>query len=469
MSIGQATVALREDESLTRLKLRLNVPANAPPSCDGYLLRFLRNKELNVDESISKLGRRREFERTLPSLSITPHIVASLRSRALSVIGSDILHRPVLYLRLGLHRAGDSASEEKLAIVVLEYLQSLVTKSNVHEFALLLNEEGTGWFTSHNSPLKQRLAVLLQKYYPELVGLILVVNASWTVTQGLKQSVKSSNKYRRRIEIISPKELQKYIDASVIPGELGGRNNLQGPAAANAATDFSEAVLRYWYAMTMAVRRDEGTGSLKFPWMPLASVVDAASGGSSASPINRHLRSSQPSVSQGQRRQGSLAPDDTSSYDDGRCSVIADEDTGGALTGPEEVALHERVPSTIFPEGGSGSDELSALKRQLAFEQQRRREVEAQVARLQLGVPVSDSTLTCLEASLRVMHEEVNRLVGEAIVVSRTKFQGEASLVQLVEMTDNALIQVIQEKPTVPAMKYSTPVDRKLPSKCVCS
>jgi hypothetical protein len=477
--------ALREDTALTKLKNRMQVPT-ANSQYDNYLLRFLRNKNLDVEQAAAKLARRREYDKTLPMLSVSEDTVAALRSKAFALFMSDVMRRPVLYIRMGLHRFTDSTADETLAIIILEYIQYVVYQQNVSEFVVLINEENTGWIAT-KSAMQDQLIEILQKYYPEMVGQVLIVNASWVVQQGVRSTVASQpSKLKNRTRLVRPKELNRFFASSVIPQDLGGSNNTAG-----TATEFAEQCLRYWYNMTLLIQHEMANsgGALRVIWQPVFGLMSGIVGNMLVEKRNSFLHSGEGAVdggraglaspTKGSARGGSNrnapssggnGPPNTSfddTTDDGCCSVISEQDL-------DQIAW-ENKKSSPTPLGGEDSttftqgSDSSALRQQLQIETQRRRELEHRLASLELGAPVHGQTLTRLESALRTNHEEVNVLIAEVILKGKDRHRGDPSLASLLELTNNALLQVTQEKPNVPAMKNSAPIDRKPPSSCTIS
>ncbi|CUE83545.1 Hypothetical protein, putative [Bodo saltans] len=56
---------------------------------DVFLLRFMRNKKLNIDETMEKLRRRREFEGSLSGISVTPACTAAGRAGIAGDLGAS--------------------------------------------------------------------------------------------------------------------------------------------------------------------------------------------------------------------------------------------------------------------------------------------------------------------------------------------------------------------------------------------
>ncbi|EPY20278.1 hypothetical protein STCU_09070 [Strigomonas culicis] len=232
---------------------------------DGFLIRYLRDKHLSVAEAIAKLKRRRMFERTLPTISMTPAIVTALRSGALQLIGKDYRNRWVLLLNLEDYNvpALEQDDAQRLLIVLLEFMQTqcmLLAEENEQlrqqrqphhhpgaaaaraeesgeeaaelkrtprpyqqQFVVVVNEENAN-FRSHLPLLKNMdtLYTMFAKYYPELVDLILVVGASFEIRQGIKSALACSPQAARKMVLLQKEDLRQYMDPAILPAALGG-------------------------------------------------------------------------------------------------------------------------------------------------------------------------------------------------------------------------------------------------------
>ncbi|CAG9573975.1 conserved hypothetical protein [Leishmania major strain Friedlin] len=278
---------------------------------DAYLLRYLRSKNLVIEDAVAKLRRRRAFERTLPMISVTTTTVAALRSGAFHLLDHDLEGRPVLYINVATFTLPTLELDEaqRLLIILLEFMQARCllknnekvaamqrrrrqhvdataaassfanggrennggaaapahgaqdvdkeTVSDLQEFALLVNEERVPWMM-HASFLKNysTLLSILPKYYPLLLGSVLVLGASLEIRTAIKACVGSSSEdVRNSVQMIEKADLPRYMDASTIPVELGGHKQIVG-----SAMNFSETVLRHWFTLTSQIE-DECVGS----------------------------------------------------------------------------------------------------------------------------------------------------------------------------------------------------------------
>lgn len=560
--------AVREDAALNALKVRLGapntttsgslnnstaaLPAPTNAASDAFLLRFLRNKKLHVEDTIAKLRRRREFERCLPQLSVTPTMVTCLRSGAFAVLGTDVVRRPVLLVRLHTlrsilgdataaamfssssrssgHSSGGSATAssnstasntalvavhdgitdeiEKLFIMLLEYLQSLSFFSNTQEVALLVMDQASerSWYAHSAFLTDTSLATLMGKYYPDMVGNVLMVDASWVAKQRVRSVASSSNKTQNMVQLVSRLDLGRFFDPSIIPEDLGGRH------VGTAPFEFSEHVLRYWYRAVAALQKEGTSNSTRPLWIPLpllsdvsGSVLSTTSGplsrqqhrvwnSTTATPREGMNRSRRHSTHRGGPHSSAGTADATTdaATDDGLCSAMSDSDLD-ILDDEDVSAYHESetnktAAAVVGGNPNNNGGALSTVHLDLKRERERRMKLEHELNLLTLGISLESTMMTKLEATLRQIHGEVNVLIGEAIVKAKalTPSSGGGgadggstgqrksnnnsnngassgpSLFQLLDMTDQLILSIIQERQPAPAVnKFAAPVGNR--------
>ncbi|KAG5501704.1 hypothetical protein JIQ42_05555 [Leishmania sp. Namibia] len=298
---------------------------------NAYLLRFLRSKHLSVQGALAKLRRRRAFERTLPTISVTPTTVAALRSGAFQVLNHDLEGRPVLYFNAAAFTppAVDIDEAQRLFVILLEFMQAqCLLKNNedaaelqrrrqphadatavassfphggcesnggastaaqampdadkealshLQQFTLLINEEGAPWVT-HASFLKNcsTFFSMLPKYYPLMLGAVLVLGASFEVRTAIKACFGSGpEEVRDAVQMIERADLVRYVDARSIPVELGGLEQVD-----SSVMNFSEAVLRHWFFLTSRMEEERvSSGSVCDAAVPAAISAAGATNG----------------------------------------------------------------------------------------------------------------------------------------------------------------------------------------------
>eukprot|EP00742_Colponemidia_sp_Colp-10_P022114 GILJ01026058.1.p1 GENE.GILJ01026058.1~~GILJ01026058.1.p1 ORF type:complete len:139 (-),score=24.42 GILJ01026058.1:35-421(-) len=117
------------------------------------------------------------------------------------------------------------------------------------------------------------------------------------------------------------------------------------------------------------------------------------------------------------------------------------------------------------------------LQAELNAERSRRVQLENELSKLTLGITLDDSTLTRLEVALKAVHGDVNVLISEVVQRSKATTTGVAgraasggpSLPQLLEATNRAVLQTLQEREEVPAMQFAQPTERRAKKTCVIS
>lgn len=283
--------SLRTPEGSAAAREIYNTYGLTMTAVNAYLLRYLRSKHLSVDDALAKLRRRRVFERTLPTISVTPTTVTALRSGALHLLGNDLEGRPVLYVNMSAFTlpALELDEAQRLLVILLEFMQAQCllrnnedhaearqkraavvasgspaapqtvqdvekeTTRHLQQFTLLINEEGAPW-GSHESFLRNSSTFfsMFPKYYPLMLGNVLVLGASFEIRMAIKACVGNSpDDVRDAVRMIDRPDLPRYLHAHTIPVELGGQKRVAG-----SAMNFSEAVLRHWFTLTSQMEEE---------------------------------------------------------------------------------------------------------------------------------------------------------------------------------------------------------------------
>lgn len=188
-------------------------------------------------------------------------------------MGQDRAGRPVCYIHAKEHIRGQYTLEntEKLAVLALEMCRKLL-KPPIETFTVVIDVNGLG-MENIDLQVSRNFINLLQNYYPESLGLGIIVNASWIfyscwaiVHPWLDLAVQSKIKFLKK-----ESDLVEYIDPIHIPQRLQGehanfqympptdedekmisafRNDHQGKLLAEinhrqAATEYLEITLRW--------------------------------------------------------------------------------------------------------------------------------------------------------------------------------------------------------------------------------
>ena len=472
---------VEQEEALARLRSQLGVPA-AQRGSDGYLLRFLRTTApapLAVGDAQARLAGRREFEKRLltgggTTVQVTAHIVDALRGGTFYLLGEDVFNRPVLYLCAGAYTASpDGFAERQLAVMLLEFLESYVAlrfgSGHTQQCVLLVNEGNVGFWAAKDSDTHETLANTAQRYYPDLIGGVFVVNSSWGTKRVIRTQVASgSSTLRQLVQFVSGSELGSLIAKEVIPREFGGKNDV---AVTSPPAQFSEDVLRHWFAASTAMAAPAAQRERPL-WAPLdrARLLDgtfvaaryagaaAAAGKGGAAAGDRYCDPS-PTATAKFTALPPLPGGLKDGFDKNSSLCSACSEASEAFSDPGDVDGGDA--------DGDGGASTAKLRAKLRAEEARRRQLEAELRRTSLGVPPDERTLNTLERTLQRHHTEVNTLVASVIQGAKDKGQHN-SLAQLLAATDAALREAIQERDPVDCMKNAMPIPERTPKQGGC-
>lgn len=502
---------------------------------DCFLVRFLRAKHLSTAEAIAKLKRRRAFEATLPTLRVTPAVVAVLRSGAISLLGLDYGRRPVLFLDLSVGSLPVLEVDEaqRLLILILEYMQArcimnscverdeknasttgapppgtaVRTDTYAQQFVLLINEYGTQW-TGHSPIMRKASAVysIFSKYYPSLLDLVLVCDASFEVRQGIKAALLGSpQSFSQSIQLVQRSDLVRFIPESIIPHSVGGATLQNTEAAvstmAESGTELADAVLRHWYTLTSFIQLENES----MVSMSATSSCGSPVGGREPGPAPRPLYlppplllSSQNLVSMQNRLtlgrgiaqdilspRGNIFSDGgllrsrsrswnrsavrsasaaSSTRGDGICSaILSDEDEFvlvEAVTGVSFASTaNDSIPRQPAPNGRDPAaarigDAITPAERAqfdadptyvldvLRTERMRRLAAEQRLRILELGISIDSAQVADVEACLASIHQDINVLVADIVVKARAAYQRGQAAPSVSQLLDRTLLSL---------------------------
>ncbi|EKF39627.1 hypothetical protein MOQ_000143 [Trypanosoma cruzi marinkellei] len=490
----------REQQVLFELKKLLGWTPSVTldATVDAFLLRYLSAVHLSVSEAVALLKQRRSYEMSLLSLYITSPVLEALRSGTVSVIGRDVLGRPVLYIRA--HRfiqfGLDAQDTQRFLSVVMEYMLSYCTRApslplhvsrngdtlpSLHQqqIILLVNEEISSWHASQ-AALANVHAVrsIIKKYYPRFIGLLLIFEASWDVRQGIKAAFgENPGEEKRVVQMVTRGNIQKYIDRSVLTRELGGNNT-----SVESPHNFADAVLSHWFNVRSYLSLEDPKA--RPLWQLPPSFVNI-------NDWKQHL----------QRREmpATLSPDGnsspqaqqflsrrTSSYFDSitctslrRSTVLRrglDEDEGfcSALSEVEEMIPSfnspQLTPREVSIDIDGTNSSATVLLRELHKERELRIAAEQQLKKMRLGITLDLSMATEVERTLTHMHKELNVLIGNVVVRAREAAAkgSPPTLLQLLDLTLSVIEMAVHNAQRVPAMKFAVPVTQGPESNSPC-
>ncbi|RNF26592.1 uncharacterized protein Tco025E_01124 [Trypanosoma conorhini] len=479
----------REQQMLLKLKNFLGwTPAvKLDASVDAFLLRCLSAVQFSVSEAVALLKQRRSYEVSLPSLHITATVLDVLRSGAVSVIGHDVLGRPVLYVTT--HHISQFVLEaqdlQRLVAVVMEYMLSYcvqtppplpsgtggcdtLSEEHQQQIILLVNEEASSWHTSQAALANMNaIRSVVCKYYPRFVGLVLVFQASLDVRHGIEAAFGDTlEESKRLVQVVTRGNIQKYIDRSVLTLELGGSNT-----SVAAPDTFTDAVLSHWFNVRsyLAVEDTRTRPLWQLP-PPFVNIADWSRlqrrTVTTTVPLEAlSARGSQFDCTSCTSRL-SNAFRGASEEDDGFCSAISEgedltQNNGGLCLTPRSVS---------FDFDAINNASSATLLRELRKERELRIAAEQQLKKMRLGITLDLTTATEVERTLTCIHTELNVLVGNVVVRAKEAAANGSppTLLQLLDLTLSALELAGHRAQRVPAMKVAMPVSQAPPPSTSC-
>lgn len=439
---------------------------------NAFLLRFLLDQSTSphpAQAAAASLSARRSFEHSLPSLSISPGVVAALRSGAFAILGRDKSQgRVVLYFNLNHFSIPSLEVDEsqRLLILLMEYMQFLVvgeapsaSSSNqggsayTQQFVLVINEENADWSSQQNLLSKSNtIHTILSKYYPRLVGQVIIVGAGFGTREGIQSAINSfPSSLKEKFVFIQRSTLCQYVPSSVIPTELGGtmRTSTDG-------MNFAEMALRHWYTLTAFL---------------LEETSSAAGASSVARPLyllppRRSILSFPSKMKRAFFSPPSSAENSLTHFpqtDDGLCSLATDVEESDQRT---ELLLQQDDVRTDMEH--NPRELLKAYRLECAM--RKAAEQRLQVARQQVHVdPIHASAI---EKNLIGIHRDVHTMTADVLqrmTAASSRGEDPPTLMQLLDATIAGLDAACGTAAPPPAVEAAAPPQREeKESGCCC-
>ncbi|KAG5471261.1 hypothetical protein LSCM1_01334 [Leishmania martiniquensis] len=255
------TGAYAHQAEVDRVKQRIGVHHNY---FDCWIYGFLENKNFNVDETVEKLRRRADFERTqLAACDITDWMMENMRKGIIQVVGNDKVGRVTFYVATARDRPVASRREEsrKNFDMLLAYGTRLRPESKRCQIAMLVNQEKASMISNLDMTLQADIALRIAKYYPGCVDKIYICKMGRMLAAMAKPIFSRLPAIvSERIIIISESDIRhgkllEVFDASVLPVELGGKNNCDSQERYD---NFATTIRNYFDQLKAAVQRGEG-------------------------------------------------------------------------------------------------------------------------------------------------------------------------------------------------------------------
>ncbi|GET91028.1 hypothetical protein, unknown function [Leishmania tarentolae] len=205
---------------------------------DGWLYLFLANKHFDVTETVAKLRRRDEMERTVFSTyTMTDSLRKSMRAGIVQYIGRDKEGRPVLYFNTARDSPKAEQRPERQANMdmFLSWSVRCDRKNPTATVTWLINQENASMLRNTDLIFQKEMALRISKFYPGVVSRIFICNMSSALTFVMKPLLRqlpagiSDCIFLFSASDIKKGELLKRIDSNVLPVEMGGCNDCDHP------------------------------------------------------------------------------------------------------------------------------------------------------------------------------------------------------------------------------------------------
>lgn len=201
---------------------------------DGWIYLFLSNKKFDVKETIAKLQRRDNMERTVFSkYTITDSLHASMRAGIVQYVGRDKDGHPVLYFNTV--RDSPKADQRPERQANMDMFLSWAVRCDKHNptamVTWLINQKNASMLRNTDLIFQKDMALRISKFFPGVVGRMYICNMSSALTFVMKPLLRqlpssiSDCIFLFSGGDIKNGELLKHIDASVLPVEMGGNND----------------------------------------------------------------------------------------------------------------------------------------------------------------------------------------------------------------------------------------------------
>ncbi|KAK4178484.1 hypothetical protein QBC36DRAFT_103104 [Triangularia setosa] len=183
-----------------------------------------RAKEMNVDGDIMKNG---ELEALEKGDGISKDFLAQIRKGISYVHGCDKQGRPLCFVNVRLHKAGEQSEEslERYTVYLIETCRMLL-RGGVDTATIVFDMTGFSMANMDYTPVKFMIKCF-EANYPECLGTVLVHKAPW-IFQGIWKVIRGwldpvvANKVHFTNNAT---EMQEYIPLKHIPKDLDGQED----------------------------------------------------------------------------------------------------------------------------------------------------------------------------------------------------------------------------------------------------
>lgn len=256
LDIGPA--AYTHQAQVDEVKRQLGIDHNY---FDCWIYGFLENKNFNISETVAKLNRRQEFERSeLGESEITDWMMENMQKGIIQVIGNDKAGRVTFYICTGRDKPSPARREEskKNFDMFISYGTRLRPESKRCQMAMLINQDKASLWSNLDMTFQADIALRIAKYYPGCVDKMYICKMGRALSALAKPIFsRLPSIVSDRIIIVSDGDIKngkllELYDKDVLPVALGGENDCDKQ---ENYTCFAYTIKEYFEQLRAAVRR----------------------------------------------------------------------------------------------------------------------------------------------------------------------------------------------------------------------
>lgn len=225
-----------QQAALDEVKLKLNKLDGKMAECakkmlvdDAIILRFLRARKFDVDQSYDMLYNMLKFRLEFQQIGVdvlNPLMCENeLKTGKSYFHGHDKEGRPVCYIRARQHDPSqtDVLENQRYTVLMMEYGKTLLRPPG--ETVTIVFDMNKATIKNIDIKSVQFMVNTLTNYYPESLGKVLVINSTWIVNGAWKiirpwlDPVTAA-----KVLFIKPEELTNHIPAENLGVEYGGKD-----------------------------------------------------------------------------------------------------------------------------------------------------------------------------------------------------------------------------------------------------
>lgn len=211
-------------------------------SPDNFMLRFIRARKWDVDNSLLMLAHSIEWridesrvDQVLRASELgclekkQEGVLTQFRSGKCIIRGRDKKGRPIVIVRPRFHHSSDQTFEEVevFTLLLIEYARLMLTEP-IDQCALIFDLKGFTMANMDYEPVKYMIKAF-EAHYPESLGILLIHRAPW-IFNGIWQIVKNwlDPVVASKINFTKhASDLEKFIDNKQILKEMGGSDDYE--------------------------------------------------------------------------------------------------------------------------------------------------------------------------------------------------------------------------------------------------